>query len=525
MKQANWSRILTILLVILASFALLYVTGTILLRFTQAILLFVLGAMLAYILTPLVNRLQSAFHLRWLAILLSYFFVAVGLFALAILLFTPFIQQSQSLVDNLRNPSSASLAPVARLQNDTGKLLNMVQSQSAQVSNSGKLSSAQVGTARTAFAMIGNEIYGLRHQKAKPAPPPVTGGKTPSKSGSSPVQQPPIPASYINSVETALVLASARYRQATQFPAAIDTTQFSSSVQATKQLHTSASDMYHTMSTTPILLLYAQDWLDSHGVHVDLHSKFGEAANQLSNQGTYILDNAITILSETANLFLNLILALIISVYLVSDGGRLVRGAANLVPADHREQVWFFITSLDGVLGGYIRGQLVLSALAGVLGGGGAAVLGVPYPLLIGLMTFILEMIPVIGPMVAVFPAVIISLFFNSPIITLLTLAWFIVFQQVVTNVLGPRIMGIAVGIHPLEALLAVLIGYPLGGLLGAFLAVPIMGIIHILVREVYAYLVLGRALPTAPVPVVPGEKPAESPATAESRAAAPVKR
>jgi predicted PurR-regulated permease PerM len=66
--------------------------------------------------------------------------------------------------------------------------------------------------------------------------------------------------------------------------------------------------------------------------------------------------------------------------------------------------------------------------------------------------------------------------------------------------------MGIAVGIHPLEALLAVLVGFPLGGFLGAFLAVPIMGIVHILIREAYSYFVLGKALPG--MPLVPEPQP-----------------
>jgi predicted PurR-regulated permease PerM len=118
-------------------------------------------------------------------------------------------------------------------------------------------------------------------------------------------------------------------------------------------------------------------------------------------------------------------------------------------------------------------------------------------------MTFVLESIPVIGPMVAVVPAVIISLFFNSPVTTVLLVVWFVVYQQIVTNVLGPRVMGLAVGIHPLEALAAVLIGYPLGGLLGAFLAVPIAGAVHVFVREAYAYFALGKDLPTAPVPSI----------------------
>src|SRR5437588_2799734 len=102
MRQINWTRVLTILLVVLASFAILFVTASVLFRFTQAILLFVLGAIVAYILTPLVNQLETAFRARWLAIVVAYIMLAIALVTIAVLLFTPFVQQSQSLVDNMR---------------------------------------------------------------------------------------------------------------------------------------------------------------------------------------------------------------------------------------------------------------------------------------------------------------------------------------------------------------------------------------------------------------------------------------
>lgn len=505
MRQTNWVRVLTILLVILAAYAIVYITGTILLRFTQAILLFVLGAMLAYILNPLVNRLEAAFRFRWIAVLLAYLFVATGLFALGVLLFTPFVQQSQSLIDNLHNPSISRLVSIKKVVDSSSQLTKTIDIQIGEVSAGSALSSAQVNRTAQSIAHFRQQVQDLK-QGTVSGPSTGThpvGTKKGAKLPPNPPSQTRVPPSYVQSVLTATDRLSTVYSNATVSPGPISTGRLKKARTAAKQLHSTAASMYHTMATTPILLLHAQVWADDHGIKVDLHNKFGEAASQVSNQGTYILTNAITILSETANILLNSILILIISVYLVNDGGRLVRGAAHLVPAAYREQAWFFISSLDDVLGGYIRGQLFLSALAGVLGGGGAAVLGVPYPLLIGIMTFILESIPVIGPMVAVVPAVIISLFFNAPLTTVLLVVWFVVYQQVVTNILGPRVMGLAVGIHPLEALAAVLVGYPLGGLLGAFLAVPIAGAVHIFVREAYAYFALGKELPTAPVPSI----------------------
>ncbi|GAC1513013.1 MAG: hypothetical protein NVS2B16_16960 [Chloroflexota bacterium] len=298
-----------------------------------------------------------------------------------------------------------------------------------------------------------------------------------------------MPPSYVDAVLAPLNRVSDLYHRATQDPTSPDRAVFLRSRNQAKKIVTAAQAMSHTVSTTPILLLRAQTWLDQHGLHVDIADKFGQAGQQLSNQGTLVLDNAITILQDAANALLNVTLILIIAFYLLMDGPRIIHRGMTLLPANYREQGEFFLSSVDRVLGGYIRGQLFLSVLAGVLGGGGAAVLGVPYPLLIGIITSVLEAVPVIGPMVAVVPAVLISIFFTMPIATTIALfVWYIVFQQIVTNILGPRIMGMSVGIHPLEALLAVLVGYPIGGFLGAFLAVPVAGVVHILLREAYLY-------------------------------------
>jgi predicted PurR-regulated permease PerM len=511
MKQPNWTRVLTILLVILAAYAILYVAGTILVRFAGAFLLFVLGAMLAYVLSPLVNRLEAAFHARWLAILLSYLLVAAAFLALGVMLFSPFIDQSRSLVDNLHNPSSASMQGIARVQHDAAAVRAMLDRQKQQIVSGGSVPQAAAQQTSARINSLVAAVQALQHSGPLRAPKLSQAGGS-HKNGEPPSLQTRVPPSYVNSILAPLLRVRESYDQVTSGAFAIPTAQVVAADRSAQEVDRAASAMYHTVSTTPVLLLHAQTWLDDHHIRIDLPSKFGEVAQQISNQGTSLLNNAITILSETATILLDSILILIISIYLLSDGGRIIRAGVNLVPSDMREQAWFFISSLDKVLGGYIRGQLFLSALAGILGGGGAAILGVPYPLLIGIMTFILESVPVIGPMVAVVPAVAISLVFDPPLTSVALLVWFIVFQQVVTNILGPRIFGIAVGIHPLEALAAVLIGYPLGGLLGAFLAVPIAGILHILIKEAYAYFVLGQALPTAPVPAdVEGDSPPEA--------------
>ena len=508
LKQPDWTRILTILLVILASFAILYIMGTVLARFKQPILLFSLGAMTAYVLSPLVNRLERAVHFRWLAIVLAYLLAALAIGALGLLLVTPFIQQAQSLVDNLHDPSPSSLKTIVQVQTDSAQLHRDLTSleRAVVIANtlnvSGNLTSykqqiaADIGKlqADTANLRTGTVAAPANTRAAYHSEP---AGRVPPNPG----PQTQVPPSYVATIQAPVNQTVAHYQQAIQAGSTPDLTSLRQAIAAVGRTTSAAKTLQHTVSTTPILLLRSQTWLDGHNLRLDLSKNLGQAAGQASNQGTNILNNAITIVSATGRILLDITLILIISVYLLSDGRRLTRRGLELVPTNLREQVWYFVQSLDQVLGGYIRGTLLLSTLAGILGGGGAAVLGVPYPLLIGIATFLLQFIPVIGPMVALLPAVIISLFFMPLKVTVLLVVWFLVFQQIVTNFVGPRVLGSAVGIHPLEALLAVLVGYPIGGLLGAFLAVPLMGVLHILLRETYAYFVLGHALPAATVP------------------------
>jgi predicted PurR-regulated permease PerM len=527
-KQPNWGRTLLILGTILASLALLYAAELVLARFTQAILLFVLGAIVAYVLTPVVNGLQGVFRTRWIAIVFTYFVFGIGLVSIGVMLFTPFIQQSQSLVDNLRTPASGSLQTIVQVEAQANALHRTLISEQKTVQSRGMLSSKAIVKNRRAIDNLQHAVVDLKNGT-------LSGLSHPryhhAKSASNrlppnPEPQTQVPPSYVLPISTQLAALTSDYNSAVQEPTAVDSDLFQQAVNRIQKMRSAAKTNLHIMSTTPIAVLRSQTWLDEHGIHTDIHTKFGDAAKQFSSRGTLVLDNAITILSETANILLDFALTMIIAFYFLNDGGRIVHSSVNLIPARYREQGWYFVMSLDKVVGGYIRGQLFLSTLAGLLGGGGAAALGVPYPLLIGIMTFLLQSIPVIGPMVALVPAVLISLFFMPFVTTLVLAAWFLIFQQLVTNVLGPRVNSMAVGIHPLEAILAVLVGYPLGGFLGAFLAVPVAGIIHIVVRELYAYFVLGRSLPTAVAPPTPAAE-LEIPAVSDvrSRVEAPEKR
>src|SRR5207245_5837368 len=100
------------------------------------------------------------------------------------------------------------------------------------------------------------------------------------------------------------------------------------------------------------------------------------------------------------------------------------------------------------------------------------------------------------GPILGAIPALLLALLNPFPTVVWVAL-YFIAIQQVESNILGPRITGHAVGLHPLGAMLALLAGFEVAGILGALFAVPVVGIVWVLIAAVYRRLLHGEAEPT----------------------------
>jgi predicted PurR-regulated permease PerM len=142
------------------------------------------------------------------------------------------------------------------------------------------------------------------------------------------------------------------------------------------------------------------------------------------------------------------------------------------------------------VLGGYLRGQLTLALIIGVLAGVGMSLLGLPYAVVLGVLAGLFELVPMFGPILSVVPAVIVALFMPFPTVLWVVL-YFLAIQQLENNVLAPRISGHAVGLQPLGAMFALLAGFQLAGLLGGLFAVPLAGVVWVLLGAAYRNVVV----------------------------------
>lgn len=222
-----------------------------------------------------------------------------------------------------------------------------------------------------------------------------------------------------------------------------------------------------------------QYWLAEHGVVLDTATllDYREAARRVESMGPAIVNNAVGLATGVANLLLRLVLLLIISFYIMLDGSRFMAALFRAVPADRRDEVYYLVYSTHRAFGGFIRGQLIQGL---VYGAGTAAIMvaaDLSYVAVAAIFATAIMMIPFIGPILAIVLPVAISLFVH-PERTWWVFLLLLLLQQLVLNVIAPRVMSKSVGMHPLLVLVALLVGAELAGAWGAVFAVPVAGVI-----------------------------------------------
>lgn len=173
----------------------------------------------------------------------------------------------------------------------------------------------------------------------------------------------------------------------------------------------------------------------------------------------------------------------ILSFYLLRDYDRIKQAGASLIPHDRREAWLAFAREYDHLLSRYLRGQLIAAAAVGVLTGVGFWIVGFPYALLLGVVAGVFNIVPYLGLIVSLFPALIIALFSGSVLLSLgKILLVFGVVQLLDGSVIGPRIVGQSVGLHPVWVILALAVSGFFFGFVGLLLAIPLAVLVKLLI-------------------------------------------
>jgi predicted PurR-regulated permease PerM len=218
------------------------------------------------------------------------------------------------------------------------------------------------------------------------------------------------------------------------------------------------------------------------GIGPDALTRFQQqTVGEIQSAGTTVATESLTGIAEVFGSVIDFILILILSIYMALDGTRIAHWLRTETPGRRtRLRARLLVAVISRVIGGYVRGVLTLAVLVGFLVGAGLAVLGVPYAVLLGVLAFFMEFVPVLGVFISGVAAVGLAIVsFRELLRPLLVLAYFIVVHVIEGDVVGPRIMGKAVGIHPATGLIALVAGTELFGVWGALFAAPVAGLLQ----------------------------------------------
>ena len=230
----------------------------------------------------------------------------------------------------------------------------------------------------------------------------------------------------------------------------------------------------------------------------DVKQRFGAV---LAERGGEMVERSAGIAMRVVTAVVDIVLVLVLALYLLGSASKIRSGIQYVLPRRWRPTAARVEDELADVFGRYVRGQLLLGLVIGVLNFIAFSILGLPYALLLAVMAGILELVPIVGPIVAGAVAASVALFQPEPFPLLFwVIAAATAIQQLENHLLVPRISGGAVGIHPLAALLSVAVGIQTFGIAGGLFAVPVAGVVALYGRRWLASREAKYANPEHPV-------------------------
>ena len=205
----------------------------------------------------------------------------------------------------------------------------------------------------------------------------------------------------------------------------------------------------------------------------------------MADQASTVLGNAFSLTTRFIWLLVVVLSVLFLSLFMLLDGPRLQSTLIRVVPIPQKTHIPALLHTVQERVGQYMLGVAFICGLAGVVTWAVLSAMGVPYALLIGATTSLLQVVPFIGALFggAIAGAIALS---KSPEAALWTLVAYAIIQQIIGQFLFPLIMGRTIGMHPVWVMLAILIGGTLYGLVGAFVAIPIAIAVSIVLECYY---------------------------------------
>jgi len=214
------------------------------------------------------------------------------------------------------------------------------------------------------------------------------------------------------------------------------------------------------------------------GLRPVVDSWVGGAADLVTSAAS----KALRMTSHGVGFIIEILLLPILTFYFLADGPGIRRQALFFIPRRYLRRTEYALDRVDDVLQRYIKGQIILCLIAFFVVTAGLRILGIKFYLLLGLIAGLTRAVPIIGPVVGAIPIIIVVWLTQSFTYALWLLIPITVMHVVESKVLMPAILGQQLDLHPALIIVALLIGAEMGGLLGVFLAAPVLAAVKVLV-------------------------------------------
>lgn len=247
----------------------------------------------------------------------------------------------------------------------------------------------------------------------------------------------------------------------------------------------------HLSANLPLMLDVAQKQLIKWSHHpwvvsyIDWNQVVTASTNYLKNSLSVIGANIAGFFSVITNIIIVFVTVPFILYYMLKEGDKFPTYFLRVLPEKERQQGLRILADMDFALSSYIKGQVLVSLLVGLLVYIGYLIIGIDYSLILALVTMFTNVIPLIGPFIGTIPALIVAMI-DSPMMVVWVIVVAFVAQQLEGNLVSPYVMGRSLDVYPLTIILILLVAGSLGGFLGLLLAVPTYAVLKVIVSHLY---------------------------------------
>lgn len=222
-----------------------------------------------------------------------------------------------------------------------------------------------------------------------------------------------------------------------------------------------------------------------HSIRLVIDQQRGGLENLVRQTIADVFAALITLATHGISLFISPILAF----YLLHDWQEIKEKLYGLIPAKWRPEMTLFLTEIDAVFNGVIRGQIIIAALVGILVTVGLTILKIKYAILIGVLAGVLDVIPYFGAVIGAVPAVVVGLLESKWLAVKVVVLFFLV-HQFESCVISPRILSEKTGLHPISVIFFLFLGGELAGIPGMLLGVPAAAVMKVILRHAIKLLI-----------------------------------